>query len=144
MTSKTKLWCDQVDPSSIGRLSARCKDLINIAWFRSTKDLTNPVHITAVRDCLLVDISQDISRRPWSNRLGTFTTSAQIYSFRLGRVLLEEEKFYFLGFPRNTKFSSLSMHALRDLSGDAMALPSVTMVIYSLLLVGRFPGLWSN
>jgi hypothetical protein len=144
MTPKTKLWCDQARSAGLDHLSTRCKDLINIAWHAATRDMTDPVDIASVKASLMIDVSQDILRKPWTTHLGTFTTSAQLYSFRLERFLLEQEKFYLLGFPHSTDFTSLSTNALRDLSGDAMALPSVTMVTYSLLLIGKFPGLWSN
>ena len=85
MTPKTKLWCDQARSAGLDHLSTRCKDLINIAWHATTRDMTDPVDIASVKASLMIDVSQDILRKPWTTHLGTFTTSAQLYSIRLER-----------------------------------------------------------
>jgi hypothetical protein len=62
--------------------------------------------------------------------------------FKQDRVLSEEEKFHMLGFGARLRLGDLTASMLRDLTGEAMAVPSVTTVLYSMLLTLPFPGLW--
>lgn len=135
------------DTASFAGMSVkpRTKDLIDIACFACTKGVVDESERKRIKQRLMVDISQGISRRPWSMNTCTFTTSAELYSFDLDRLITEKEKFIMLGFPRSTTcFDGVSVSALRDLCGDAMAIPSVTMVMYSALLVLQIPGLWAT
>ncbi len=144
MPSGTSPWTS--DPHmSLGGVprSDRVLELINIAYFDATRrvpDADKRSHVEKLK----VDISQDVSRKPWSFNFKTFTTSAEIYSFGMDRVFLEEEKFFMMGFPKTTRFEGMSSSMLRDLCGDAMALPSVTSVTLSTLLVMRYPNLWQS
>lgn len=64
--------------------------------------------------------------------------------FKQDRVLSEVEKFHMLGFGARLRLGDLTASMLRDLTGEAMAVPSVTTVLYSMLLTLPFPGLWGK
>ena len=54
--------------------------------------------VAVFQPTLYVDVSQNISRKPWSKALRCFTTSSLIYMFEHDRILFDEEKFRLLGF----------------------------------------------
>ena len=94
---------------------------------------------------LLCDCSQNVDRKPWVCKFGTFTTSCEYYSYGLDRMIFEEEKLAMLGFNvRCLNLDSILSSQLRDLAGEAMALPCVGLAIYSVVLNVDFPGLGSK
>ena len=63
------------------------------------------------------------------------TQNTEFFSFAVDRLLSPEEHMRALGFPDEASldYSCVSWPQLRSLSGDAMALPTVTCVTLSLL-----------
>jgi hypothetical protein len=112
----------------------RVLDLLDICWATECK----PGDLAPT---LYVDVSQNLSRKPWSKALRCFTTSSLIYMFEHDRILFDEEKFRLLGFGE-LSFENLSRAELKDLSGEAMSVVSVTLVAYALLWSVQYPGLW--
>ncbi len=90
-----------------------------------------------------VDISQSVARKPWG-ALRTFTTSSQIYSFKEDRLLVPEEHFRLLGFGENLVCGNLGPDELRKLAGEAMCVPCIALLVWSVLLAASFDGLWSS
>lgn len=126
------------------RQTERTLDLLDVCWHCTTRGKSE-AEIAVTRQHLMCDISQNIARRPWAcEGFKTFTTVSDVYSFRLDRLVSEREKFALLGFPPNLRLEGLSEVALKDLVGDAMAVPSVSVFTWALLLKMNYPGLWSN
>ena len=121
------------DPNPVSKLPAvqdlvknkRALAVLDMAW------LSTP---PGQRHRLLVDISQDIGRRPWTTGpLGTLCTSSDIFlMFRLS-CLMPCEKFKLLGFG-TLDLQWLSNSALSDLAGDAMSVISVGMMLLAVWL----------
>ena len=125
--------------------SLRALDCINVGYAYSTRRAANKQEAEAMASHLLCDCSQNFDRKPWAFKFGTFTTSCEYYSYGLDRMIFEAEKFTMLGFDaRNLNLVGIDAGYLRDLAGEAMAVPSVSMVLYSVFLNVDFPGLWSK
>ncbi|CAE7788012.1 CHT1 [Symbiodinium sp. CCMP2592] len=90
---------------------------------------------------LVVDVSQALERKPWGLR--TLLASTSLYSFEHDRLVLPMEGLRLLGFSTKCLYPSLSQGEIADLVGNAMSLPSVTIVCASLLSAAlpRLPGL---
>ena len=89
-------------------------------------------------DKLYVDISQDVHRKPWSqNAIRAVTTSSEIFSCAHRRILLPLEHLSLMGYDLSQVdvelVSSLKTWALRDLSGQCMALPCIALPVVALL-----------
>ena len=65
--------------------------------------------------------------------IGTNTTSSHIWLFYRDSPLLVEEKFSLLGFAQDLQLTGLTQSQLQDLSGEAMSLVSIGMVLLSCL-----------
>jgi hypothetical protein len=120
----------------------RHRDLLDIAYKAATRGLTDPFDIEHAKSNLIVDLSQGLTRTPWHDGFPTFTTSSLLYSFDQDRVVPEKCKFRMLGFGELSD-GDLSDHALRDLSGEAMAVPVVTLVLSAVIVSVNFPGLFA-
>ena len=118
------------------------RNIIDIAWWRSTNGLTE-AEACLVRECLKIDISQSLSHKPWSKHMTCLTTSSVVYSYAHDRVVTDPEKFFCLGFCQDLRFESMASGHLKDLAGDAMALPSVGSALCSLFLCAKLPGVFS-
>lgn len=118
--------------------------MLDMAWFAATSGVDDAAEIDRIKQRLTCDISQSLHRRKWSLGLSTFTTTSEVYSFAHDRLITDQEKFFLLGFPRSTRFDGLPSNCLKDLVGSAMALPALTVVMYSAALVLKLPGLWNN
>lgn len=120
----------------------RVVDLLDIASFASVKGKSTD-EIEAIRHELVCDVSQGVERSPWARHVGTFTTAGEFYLFGADRIMTEREKFRALGFgPVNC--DGLSRAQLKDLGGEAMALPSIGSVLAAVILAVDFPSLWSR
>ena len=119
----------------------REQDLISIAWASETSNGTNPLNVD-----VFVDISQSVSRKPWADvkkkPLPTITTSTVLYWVNGRRLLLPVEHFLLLGWPRPPQARDLSQAQLKDLSGEAMPLPCIAVVIMNIMY--GLAGFWSN
>jgi hypothetical protein len=144
MEAADRPWTSKASMTGISR-SARVMDLLDICYVANTQG-KSIMKASELLEVLLCDISQDVARNPWttSGVMSTFTTTCELYSFKLDRLLVESEKFAVLGFPRSVAlgFDGATTGALRDLAGDCMSVPSVTTVAYALVLALRYGALW--
>ena len=87
------------------------------------------------QDDLYCDFSQAADRSPWSkNCLRTFATSSKNYSFRRKRVIFAQEQFGCLGYNfKKLNFDYLSTRQIRELAGEAVALPSMALVLRAVI-----------
>ena len=104
----------------------RLTDCIDLCWqYVSQQGAFNST------DEVLLDVSQDLERRPWAtNRFPTMTRSTEFFSFTRQRVLAGAEYLQVLGFDVSAsglKLDKLSQHQLKDLAGDCMAPPSIAL-----------------
>ena len=78
---------------------------------------------------LIVDVSQDVGRRPWTlDSVRSITTSSDLVSISRQRSILPQEHYRLLGYP-DVDLEGQSLHSQRDLSGEAMAPPSISFVL---------------
>ena len=86
---------------------------------------------------VILDVSQNPSRRAFSNRCGMakcLTTSSLLYSYRLDRVILPFEKMMWQGHSLVTKIpTSMSSKELDELAGIGIQLPSLGLLIVALM-----------
>lgn len=88
---------------------------------------------------LYVDISQNPKRHPWwrGHHLRTLTTVSQIYMFQHDRLLLPIEKFFFLGWERDSfNADSLSNAQINELTGNAFTLPQIAVLLTGIMAGG--------
>eukprot|EP00971_Amphidinium_carterae_P013339 262983-Amphidinium_carterae.1 len=84
---------------------------------------------------LVTDVRQDAARKPWSNGIiRSLTTSSQLFHHGQQRMLSLRELFALMGFPADTNLSALSHTQAKDLLGESMAVPSVTLVLLALMM----------
>jgi hypothetical protein len=103
-----------------------------------------PIGNDEIARSLFIDISQNIDQGvDSSGRVKTGTTSQQMYSFGRDRMLLAQEYLNLLGMPP-CAIDGLSTAQVRDLYGEAFALPIVTLLTTSLLINAPFPDLWDS
>eukprot|EP00971_Amphidinium_carterae_P352208 6492482-Amphidinium_carterae.2 len=84
----------------------------------------------ALASDVYVDVSQSLSRRPWSETLRAMTTSTDLFSIKRKRAIVAVETLQLLGFP---KPSQCSPSVLRDLLGECMAPPTVALATLAVL-----------
>ena len=120
------------------RPSSRVLDLLDCAAMQclSSKKM-RLTHLHAATAEVLVDVSQSHTRRPLSNPVTgvahTLTTSSQLYSFKQERVLDGIEHLLLQGYPKDLRVpDSVSESDLRTMAGEGIALPCMSMVIWSL------------
>jgi hypothetical protein len=146
MEARDRPWTSKASMSGVSR-SDRVMDLLDICYVTNTQG-KGIMKGSEVLEVLLCDISQDVGRTPWttSGVMSTFTTTCELYSFQLDRLLVESEKFAVLGFPRSVAlgFDGATTSALRDIAGDCMSVPSVTTVAYALVLAVKYGALWET
>lgn len=93
---------------------------------------------------LFVDISQNIGQGVHSQGLiRTATTSQELYSFGQDRLVFGQEYLNFLGFGEAV-LTGLSLSQVRDLYGEAFAIPVVTLLATALLLFSPSTDLWDR
>ena len=123
---------DRIKRQSVGlSLTSRVTDCINLcaSLQQDTQDL-------------YLDVSQDLQRKPWSKKsLATLTRSSEVFSYDRCRSLVGHEYLRALGFPAGSPEMIIPEGTtdaqLKDLAGDAMALPAVSLVETALLLASR-------
>ena len=83
----------------------------------------------------VLDVSQQVERRPWRAPDGfrSMTRSSEYFLYSQDRLALAVEHLRVLGFPSNSKLDGLTGANLRCLSGDAMAMPCVTLLLLCIL-----------
>lgn len=95
--------------------------------------------IPTAMENILVDVSQSHGRRPVSSASGvahTLTTSSQLFSFKHQRLLTPFQHLLLQGYPDTTELSADHSEAdVRNMAGEAIALPSLGIVVWGLFLV---------
>ena len=122
--------------------TARARALLDCAFW----DVTHSAHQEGLAQLvtkLVADTSQSVARKPWSLKFPTLTTSSDLYIFARQSPMLMSERFHLLGYGR-PRLGELSEGALKDLSGEAMFLPSVTACMQAMMLHLPYEGLWET
>ena len=91
---------------------------------------------------VFLDVSQNPTRKPWTNRRGhnhTLCTSSVLYSFAQDRMLFPEEYMFLQGWSHHMQVEESFRDELRELAGLGMALPCLGSLIWALYLVKGFP-----
>ena len=91
-------------------------------------------------DCVL-DTSQDMSRKPWAQRVRSMCSGSAFCYFPRDRMIVPREHLALLGFGQVCT-TSLSHAQLRELSGEAMACPSVGLCLLTLATCLVDKSLW--
>ena len=120
-----------------GLESERARDFVNVAF--GTLQKTVPPGESALQYTL--DISQCITRKPWSARVRNLTTSSQLFSLAQDRLVSSPEHFRILGL-ENVNFSAVSSFQTRELAGQAMAAPCIAVPL--LCAIASLRELWSE
>ena len=141
-------WTRHSQPTSGQQLGKRALDLMNCSamqcWKRARVSFQAPLpDRRAILQNTILDLSQSHDRRPFSGETGpvrTLTTSSLLYSFRENRILRPLEHLCLQGYPRSVSVpESFSDRDTRVLAGEAMSLPSLGLVVWSLLVLKGFP-----
>lgn len=108
----------------------------------SQKDMFSGTNMAKALENQFVDVSQSCSRMVATTQKGvtpTFTTSSQVYSFRLDRLLTPAEIMLIHGHSKQTRFPlDFTPAHLRRLAGEGMAVYSVATVIWCVFLTRQF------
>ena len=130
---------------------ARVQELVDIAYLTTETTLKSqglPANSAEVTKGLCIDISQNVARKAFGP-LRTHCCSSQTYLFAEDRIMLPHEALRLLGFGYDQiACKNLSGKEVSDLAGNAMAVPSVTLVQMSLLHAafrhGALPSLFQR
>ena len=123
---------EQPSDASLGR----CDDLKRLAVQVCTKKRLD-------LSALYVDVSQSAERRPWTVKaLRAITTSTQLWCHGRSRHLSIPELYDLLGFGEGTSFEGITPHQAKNLLGESMAVPCVTLVLMSVLV--HLPGVFAR
>lgn len=108
--------------------SMRVRELVNIAWASRPRPER---HLP-----FFVDVSQDVSRKPWSSHPPCLTRSSVIYSFEADDVVSARGKLALQGFlVRELRGLELLLDSDKsDMAGEAMCLPNLATVLVALWL----------
>ena len=83
---------------------------------------------------LFTDLSQSADRRPWTLKaLRAITTSTELWCHAKQRHLSLPELYALLGF-EGVSFEGLSPHQAKNLLGESMAVPCVTLMVMSVIV----------
>ena len=128
----------------------RILDLLNIVYAEECKRSSMQINCvsknqnSSVLETMLVDVSQSHQRITKSSVRGDcpcLTTSSELYSFKLDRVLLPQEHLYLQGWSRNVRLPrSFAREDVRRLAGEGIALPCLGLVVSALMISKGFPA----
>ena len=128
----------------------RALDLLDCGWvhaykrakFRHTQDAI----ASKLDQELFIDVSQNHVRKPLSNASGelrTLLTSTRLYHYGSDRLLLPVEHLALQGYsPEIVVPQELSAKDVRDMAGEAIALPCLATVMWCLHMVKDLTTLW--
>ena len=129
----------------------RCLELVDLTYQRHHLAQANQGALPnsdGYMECgILIDVSQDIRRSCYAhNHMRSLCSGSSIYCYDKDRMIVPLEHLAVLGWDIEKVHpklpTTLTASKLRDLSGEAMALPCVTQALASLcLFVGG--GVWS-
>ncbi len=114
----------------------RVRDLVDVAWLAYQQAVAKgEPHDDVIS--WFVDVSQSVSRKPWSAHVMNLTQSTELYSFGHDAVIAPAGLMLLQGHS-----SSLTFHVqgLSALAGEGMFLPSVATCLYCFL--GGIDGDW--
>lgn len=120
------------------RLTDRVTDLMDsLVIDRMAQGKQTLTQIINSLDDTFLDFSQSHQRKCWTqcgiNKC--LTTSSTIYSYGADRLVLPIETLKFMGYPESLKLPyPMSHHDIRDFVGEAMCLPCVAAVLWSLVV----------
>ena len=86
---------------------------------------------------LYLDLSQCVTRRAYAPHIRGMCANACYFSFQHGRVLSPAEHLYLLGWSRSVKLGTLSSTMLRELAGESMAQPCLSLMLHSIMFTWR-------
>ena len=93
------------------------------------------------RACILMSVNKHQDAYGVESSWRALTTSSEVFAFDLLRGLHPIEHLRVLGW-QNPNINGLSARQIRDLAGEAMAIPSVTLAVMCLLT--SLPGFWKE
>ena len=97
------------------------------------KDVVDLCYEITKNPNMIIDVSQNGSRSPWSCRVGSLVRHSEFYCMSLDRTIQAPEHLRLLGFPTSRLRLSMSHAECKDVSGEAMGAPSIGIVVYCLL-----------
>ena len=122
----------------------RVLDLIDTAWMpRTGCAALTAEQVLELRKGFWVDYSQNHDRQPWGG-VRCLTTSTSLYSFERDREVLGIEHIFQMGWAPSEIPSEMTDSELKDLAGEAQALPCLCCAIYALILAADLPSFWSR
>ena len=138
--------------------TARVKDVIDVSvqiymthlLAKRQKETTKKLTVKDLKDeewmaCpWYIDISQNASRKPFSNHLRSMVANSCFYSCLKDRVVLPVEHLLVLGWPSNVVTASLSANSIRELAGESMACPAVGLCMLAMGLALPDTTLWER
>ena len=122
---ETSNWCGRKTLFGVPD-NERTRDLINVA-----ADVMEQRHGSA--ENVFIDCSQDVDRQPWGP-LRSITTSTEIYSTTLDRMLVPREHFLLLGFASEISLQHCSARAARDLAGESMSPACIALIQVAVIM----------
>ena len=106
-------------------VTARKREILDLglayAYHREDVDEVSPRATEKLVGTLLADVSQNLARRPWANRLKRITRDSRWYSYGEDRLLAPSELFRIYGWSAPNVSGLTYAHAV-DLLGDSMVL----------------------
>lgn len=126
-------WTDRPEYRGIGipKPNPRIEALLNIGWGKRMTTNPNMPHDELMQGWF-ADVSQSVERNPFG-KLGTLATSSMKYSFEADCVLTAADHLALLGFPHGLvrrARETMTEAELRSLTGEAFAIPCVTLCTY--------------
>lgn len=83
-------------------------------------------------DGLVVDVSQNPCRSPWTTQSGhahTLTTSTLLYSYKMDRMLQPIEYLLLQGYQGTVNLEGLKADSIRKMAGEGVALPCLATIL---------------
>ena len=83
-------------------------------------------------DGLVVDVSQNPCRAPWTTQSGhahTLTTSTLLYSYQMDRMLQPREYLLLQGYQESVSLEGLKAESIKDMAGEGIALPCLATIL---------------
>ena len=114
-------------------LGPRERDVIDFCWASQLKAGMSEGRDLPLKD-VLVDVSQSLSRSPWSKpgHLRSIVASSRFYSFHTQKMLTPSQHFRLLGFSC-VKQGTLTDPQMYELASQAMVQPVIAVICLALL-----------
>eukprot|EP00971_Amphidinium_carterae_P168378 3336210-Amphidinium_carterae.2 len=124
----------------------RVRDLIDLAYAKFYKSLPSEQQIedTLPACPFIVDVSQSLQRKPWSDRVRSMCSGSCFYVYSEDRCLVPKEHLMLLGWHSSVRTSSLTDTQIRDLSGESMGSACVCIAALALLSCVPDTSVWES